>query len=78
MKLGCLVLDLSDTHIYLNQIEYAKEMVGREFGKQGKVVIKKDINSLEDMLSLTWEDIETPGLEVNKTKFKTPRPEMAA
>jgi thymidylate synthase len=78
MKLGCLVLDLSDTHIYLNQIEYATEMVGRDFGRQGTIEIKKELNSLEDMLSLTWEDIEVSGLVVNKTKFETPRPPMAA
>jgi thymidylate synthase len=77
MKLGYLVLDLCDTHIYLNQIEYAKEMVERDFGKQGTIEINKELNNLDDMLSLSWDDIEVKDLEVNKEKFKTPRPEMA-
>lgn len=78
MRLGCLILDLSDTHIYSNQIEYAFEMVERDFGEQGTVEIKKEINNLDDMLSLQWDDIEVKGLVVNKKKFRTPKPEMAA
>lgn len=76
-KLGMLSADLSHVHIYNNQIEYAKELIGRDLGKQGEVVIKKELNSLEDLLSLEWEDFEVVGLEVNNKPFETPRPEMA-
>lgn len=78
MKCGYLSLDMTDTHIYLNQIEYAKELVQREFGKQGVIEIKKEISSIEDMLSMTMDDIHISGLEVNKTPFKNEKPEMAA
>lgn len=76
-KLGELSADLAHVHCYLSQIEYAKEIVQRDFGKQGEVVVKKEIKSMYDLLSLQWEDFEVIGLEVNKTPFVTPRPEMA-
>lgn len=76
-KLGELSCDYAHCHIYQNQIEYAKELVQRDFGKQGEVVVKKEIETLDDLLSLQWEDFEVIGLEVNKTPFVTPRPPMA-
>lgn len=76
-KLGRLSADLSHVHIYKNQIEYAKELVGRDLGKQGEVVINKELKSLEDLLSLQWGDFEIVGLEVNNAPFVNPRPEMA-
>lgn len=76
-KLGVLSADLSHVHIYNNQIEYATELINREFGKQGEVIINKELNSLEDLLSLTWEDFEVVGLEVNTKPFKAVRPDMA-
>lgn len=76
-KLGRLSADLSHVHIYKNQIEYAKELVERDLGKQGVVVITKNLKTLDDLLSLEWEDISTPYLQVNTKEFKTPRPSMA-
>lgn len=76
-KLGRLSADLSHVHIYNNQIEYAKELVQRDFGKQGTVVITKSLKTLDDLLSLEWDDIQTVYLEVNNRPFKTPRPDMA-
>lgn len=76
-RLGRLSADLSHVHIYNNQISFAKELVERDLGKQGEVVIKKDIKTLNDLLSLQWEDFEIKGLEVNKNEFKTPKPLMA-
>ena len=76
-KLGELSASFAHVHIYNNQIEYAKELVQRNFGKQGEVVIKKEIKTMDDLLSLQWDDFEVVGLEVNKTPFVTPRPEMA-
>lgn len=76
-KLGVLSADLSHVHIYKNQIEYAEELIQRDLGKQGEVLINKELNSLEDLLSLEWGNFEIVGLEVNKKPFVTPRPPMA-
>ena len=76
-KLGVLSADLSHVHIYNNQIEYAKELVQRDLGKQGEVIINKELHTLEDLLSLVWGDFEVIGLEVNTTPFVSERPEMA-
>ena len=77
-KVGRLSADLTHVHIYQNQFEYAREVVDRELGTPGKLIIKKELNDLEDFLSLEWEDIECPGLAVNKTPFTAERPPMAA
>jgi thymidylate synthase len=76
-KLGRLSADLSHVHIYNNQIDYAKELVERKLGVQGEVMVKNNLSTLDDLLSLEWEDIEVIGLQVNKEEFKTPRPPMA-
>ena len=76
-KLGRLSADLSHVHIYNNQIEYAKELVQRDFGKQGEVMIGKKIETLDDLLSLQWEDFTIQGLSVNNKPFKAERPQMA-
>lgn len=76
-KLGVLSADLSHVHIYNNQIEYAKELVQRDLGKQGEVVIKKELHSLEDLLSLEWTDFEIVRLEVNNKPFVVERPPMS-
>lgn len=76
-RLGRLSADLSHVHIYKDQVDYAKELVERDLGKQGEVVINKNINTLDDLLNLEWEDFTVVGLEVNKTPFITPRPKMA-
>ena len=76
-KLGVLSADLSHIHIYNNQIEYAKELVKRDLGRQGEVVIKKELNNLDDLLSLEWTDFEIVELEVNNEPFVAERPPMA-
>jgi thymidylate synthase len=76
-RLGRLSADLSHVHIYKDQVDYAKELVERELGKQGEVFINKDLNNLDDLLKLEWSDFEVIGLEVNKTPFITPKPSMA-
>jgi thymidylate synthase len=77
MKMGALSLDLTQVHIYKDQIEYANEIVTRKFGNNGYVSITKELNTLDDMLSLKWEDIDVKGLLVNDAPFKTKRPNMA-
>lgn len=39
--------------------------------------INKNLDTLEDLLSLQWEDLEITGLNVNREPFKTERPCMA-
>lgn len=77
MNVGYMSCDLTDVHIYLNQIEYVDEMIQRDMGKNGSLNILKEISTKNDMLALEWDDIEVHGLEVNKEPFKTPRPPMA-
>lgn len=76
-KVGRLSADLTHIHVYENQIEFAREAVDRELGKAGTVSIKKDLKTLDDLINLTWDDIQVDGLEVNKTPFKAERPPMA-
>jgi thymidylate synthase len=76
-RLGRLSADLSHVHIYKDQVDYSKELVKRDLGKQGEVIINKNINTLDDLLNLEWEDFTVVGLEVNKTPFITPRPSLA-
>lgn len=45
-----------DTHIYLNQIEGVKEQLLREPFPLPKMIINKELNSLEDILNLTIND----------------------
>lgn len=77
-KVGKLSLDMTHIHVYSNQVDYAKEICERELGKNGILTIKKDLNNMEDLLTMQWEDIEIVGLEVNKKPIITPRPPMAA
>ena len=77
LKLGHIVFDLSDVHIYKNQFSYANELVTRELGVPGNVIIEKPLETLDDMLGLTWDDIAVEGLVVNTKKFDNPTPPMA-
>jgi len=47
-----------DTHIYVNQLDGVKEQLKREPYKLPQMVINKELNSLEDILSLTIDDFE--------------------
>ncbi len=76
-KLGRLSADLSHVHIYNNQIDYAYELVERSLGAQGELILTKELNNLDDLLSLDWEDFEVADLMVNNTPFITPKPTMA-
>jgi thymidylate synthase len=81
MKLGKLVGDLSQYHIYDNQIEYAKELIAREITPHSlsSITIKDSvtINSLEDLLALTWDDFDMT-YNYNKAPFNNKRPDMVA
>lgn len=75
---GKLSATLVNAHIYLNQLDFVEETLQRKLGKQGAVVLNKDISTLEELLSLSWEDWSVDGLEVNRTPYTTPRPAMVA
>lgn len=68
---------LIDAHIYQSQIPFAKEMVERDKFELPMIEIKKQLNSLEDVLSMQYEDIELHGLKVNREPFKVEKPSMA-
>jgi thymidylate synthase len=46
-----------DAHIYLNNINSAKELVKRTPVEYPKLFIKKNINSISDIVNLTFEDL---------------------
>ena len=77
--LGNLSLDMSQVHIYENQIEYARELIEREYVDcelvGNSLRLSKGVRTLEDLLNLTWEDWEM-SYEYNKEPFETKRPKM--
>lgn len=76
---GLLTIDMTDAHIYFNQFEYVKELLQRDYYPNHgyRPIIKKDLNTFEDFLSLKWDDIECDLSKVNRKEFKTKRPDMA-
>jgi len=52
-----------DTHIYVDHISMVKEQLGREPYALPKLIIKKKLNTLDDILALTLEDFELLGYE---------------
>jgi hypothetical protein len=93
MIAGELMANLVDAHIYgviedkdkpadetdrASQIKYVLETLDREF-YEDKVTLEitKDIDSFEDLLSLTPDDFVLHGHRVNKSKYVNKRPTMA-
>lgn len=58
MELGELVMTSADTHLYLNGLEQYEEYKTKNSYKLPELIIKKDINSLEDICNLKFEDVE--------------------
>ena len=82
MKAGNIICDLSHIHIYENQVEYVKELLQRSYPQNpdkyyGDVQINKELNCLEDLINLSWEDIHVEYPPINRSPFNTPKPEMA-
>ncbi len=46
-------------------------------GRNMTLLINKELNTLEDLVSIIWEDIVIDGLKVNKEPFKTEKPKVA-
>lgn len=47
-----------DTHIYVNQLDGVKEQLSRQPMKLPTMKINKELNCLDDILSLTIDDFE--------------------
>ena len=80
-KLGRLSLDLSQYHVYTNQIEYAKELLEREGGMQDQCSLKLrcgvEFGDIYDLLELRWDQWQM-SYKYNKTPFVAHRPDMVA
>lgn len=55
---GDLVYHGTDVHIYSNQFDMVREQLTREPRPLPTLKIKKDLNTLDDLLSLEFEDVE--------------------
>ena len=77
-----LTLLIVDSHIYsggyANQIPYIEEAVEREFHSAPRLVIDKELNTLEDLLSMTIDDLHFEDYVPNNKPMKNKRPPMAA
>lgn len=58
MEVGELVMTAADCHLYLNGLKQYAEYPNQESFQLPKLNIKKELNSLEDIENLTFEDIE--------------------
>jgi len=76
---GTLLISMTDSHLYCNQLEYAQETVEREIDTETvrTVSFNKHLGSLEDILALQWEDVEDIGNNVNKQPYVSKKPPMA-
>lgn len=74
-RLSCLLVD---AHIYFNQVEFVKETLKRDFsGDKPSLKFNKTLKTIEDIRSLSWDDVEIGDYRVNKTPYVAERPPMA-
>lgn len=64
-----------DVHIYKNQLDMAREQIKREPRPLPKLIIKKDLLTMHDIMNLQWSDIELIGYDPHPDF--TNKPEMA-
>lgn len=57
MKVGKLIMDLNDVHIYKNHIEKSKKMLERDLIDPPTFEINKEIKNLDDILDLSIDNI---------------------
>jgi thymidylate synthase len=59
-KTGDILMTFTNTHIYANQIELAEMIVEQDVSEMNcpTVTINKELNSVEDILSLEWADVQ--------------------
>lgn len=81
VQAGSLTLNIVDAHIYssgyANQIPYMTEAVEREIFPLPQVSLSRDIDTLDDLLSLTLDDVQIHNYKRNTLRMKTPRPPVA-
>lgn len=78
MQAGELVCFLTDVHVYSSQQKYTRELLTREFSpEKPAVLIHKELNKLEDLLALEFEDLQILGHQLNTASMITPKPEIA-
>ncbi|WPK39245.1 thymidylate synthase [Pseudomonas phage Deifobo] len=70
---GILYYSGMDVHIYNNQMDMAKELITRTWHDLPKLIIKKDLKTLDDILSLEFEDIELENYKCNPDVSNKPR-----
>lgn len=58
MEVGEVVMTSADTHLYLNGESIYNEYLGRESFELPKLKINKELNTLEDICNLKFEDVE--------------------
>lgn len=58
-----LIFTGGDTHIYSNHFEQVAEQVNRKPFEFPKLIIKKDLSSLQDMENLSFSDFEIQGYQ---------------
>lgn len=76
-KIDDLSRNTEDNHP-ASQMKYIAETLQRDISEEPvKLSINKDLNTLDDLLSLSFDDLSLSGLKVNKTKYTEPRPQMA-
>lgn len=60
-KTGKILFTLTNAHVYKNQVDLVKSVIKFEdeqpFFGEPKCLINKDLNTLDDILSLEWSDI---------------------
>lgn len=62
-----------DVHIYQNQMDMVKEQLTREPRPLPTLVIKKDLPTLADIMSLQYEDVELVGYDPHPDITNKPR-----
>lgn len=81
MKVGLQVIEITDAHIYFNQLDYVQELLTRSVNQPYNVDIPFKLKTFEDFLALTWDDIKSSyyytNVNVNSSPLTTPRPNMA-
>lgn len=76
--LGKLSADLTHIHIYENQVEWVEELLERETSRDfNYLFLDKNITTLDELLSLEWEDWKVYYNNYNKEPWKAVKPPMA-
>lgn len=71
LEVGELITQLADCHIYLGHMEGAQELIKRPLKPFPQFRFKKDFQTLDEALALTYEDVEISNYQHHpKMKFE--------